>query len=125
MVLAEARQQLAERGRTDQAVREGVGVGGVVALFLFKFVRPINDIDRCLWIVTGDLPSAYFVTDQAREPASALKVYCKLMEEWAEAVINNKSLDDVFPVNVTPTIAHAEMLRARTIFIRDRILPTV
>lgn len=29
-VLAEARQQLAERGRTDQAVREGVGVGGVV-----------------------------------------------------------------------------------------------
>jgi hypothetical protein len=28
--LAEARQQLAERGRTDQAVREGVGVGGVI-----------------------------------------------------------------------------------------------
>ena len=28
-VLAEARQQLAERGRTDQAVREGFGVGGV------------------------------------------------------------------------------------------------
>ena len=29
-VLAEARQQLTERGWTDQAVREGVGVGGVV-----------------------------------------------------------------------------------------------
>jgi hypothetical protein len=29
-VLAEARQQLTERGRTDQAVREGFGVGGVV-----------------------------------------------------------------------------------------------
>lgn len=29
-VLAEARRQLAERGRADQAVREGVGVGGVV-----------------------------------------------------------------------------------------------
>jgi len=29
-VLAEARQQLAERGRTDQAVREGFAVGGVV-----------------------------------------------------------------------------------------------
>ncbi|HSE66448.1 MAG TPA: DUF6624 domain-containing protein [Gemmatimonadales bacterium] len=29
-VLAEARQQLAERGRTDQAVREGIGVGGVI-----------------------------------------------------------------------------------------------
>lgn len=28
--MAEARQQLAERGRTDQAVREGVGVGGVI-----------------------------------------------------------------------------------------------
>jgi hypothetical protein len=30
VVVAEARRQLAERGRTDQAVREGVGVGGVV-----------------------------------------------------------------------------------------------
>ncbi len=29
-VLAEARQQLESRGRTDQAVREGFGVGGVV-----------------------------------------------------------------------------------------------
>lgn len=29
-VLADARQQLAERGRTDQAVREGFGVGGVI-----------------------------------------------------------------------------------------------
>ena len=29
-ILAEARQELAERGRTDQAVREGFGVGGVV-----------------------------------------------------------------------------------------------
>lgn len=29
-VLAEARQQLAERGRTDQAVREGFGVSGVI-----------------------------------------------------------------------------------------------
>lgn len=29
-VLAEARQQLAERGRTDQAVREGFAVGGVI-----------------------------------------------------------------------------------------------
>jgi hypothetical protein len=30
VVLAEARQQLTERGRTDQAVREGFGVGGVI-----------------------------------------------------------------------------------------------
>jgi hypothetical protein len=30
LVLAEARQQLTERGRTDQAVREGFGAGGVL-----------------------------------------------------------------------------------------------
>ena len=29
-ILADARRQLAERGRTDQAVREGFGVGGIV-----------------------------------------------------------------------------------------------
>ena len=30
VILAEARQQLAERGRADQAIRQGFGVGGVV-----------------------------------------------------------------------------------------------
>src|SRR5256885_471720 len=39
----------------------GFGIGGVIALFLFKMERAINNTDEWLWVVGGDLPSAYFV----------------------------------------------------------------
>ncbi len=101
----------------------GIGIGGVVSLFLYKFERPINGTDRYLWIVEGDLPSAYFVVDDAPDPISALIVYCKMMEDWAAAVESQVALDEVFPVAAAPTIESAEMLRTRVGFIRDRILP--
>jgi hypothetical protein len=101
----------------------GVGIGGVIALFLFKLARPIDGNDNWLWVVEGDLPSAYLVTDQATNPAAALNVYCELMDDWSDAVLRNRPLADVFPVKIEPTPKHAEMLRSRTKFIRERIAP--
>src|SRR2546423_11868215 len=49
----------------------GFGIGKVFALFLFRFAKPIADSDDCLWVVVGDLPSAYFVIDDAPNPKSA------------------------------------------------------
>src|SRR5262245_45603207 len=63
----------------------GLGVGGIVAIFLFR-IRPAQaGVDEWLWVVTGDLPPAYLVTDQAPNPACALKTYIGLMREWVEA----------------------------------------
>ena len=76
----------------------GYGVGGVVAVFLFKLAGKINDSDDLLWVVEGDVPSAYLVTDNAPDPASALTVYCDMMEASAQAVLNGSSLDEVFPI---------------------------
>lgn len=101
----------------------GAGVGGVFALFLFKFDRSINADDDRLWVVEGDLPSAYFVTDHAHDPASALATYCQLMDDWAGAILNGRPLDTVFPIAVSPTVEHANMLKSRTTFIRDSIIP--
>jgi hypothetical protein len=103
----------------------GVGIGNVFALFLFKLVRAVNDTDEWLWVVDGDLPSAYFVIDEASNIASAVKVYCELMDEWADAVEGGASLDDVFPVKAPATLEHAKMLRNRTKFIRERIIPMI
>lgn len=59
-----------------------VGIGGVVGLFFVEFDFPIDGSDDTLWVVVGDLPSAYFVVDNAADSAAALRIYCKLMVGW-------------------------------------------
>ena len=100
------------------------GVGGVLGLFLVRFERPIGGADdRELWIVVGDLPSAYFVTDDAESPAEALETYCELMEDWADQVLSGAGVSGSFPVAAEPTTEHAEMLKSRLEFIREKLIP--
>lgn len=101
----------------------GCGVGGVVAVFLFHFSERINGTDEWLWVVEGDLPSAYLVPDQAGDPASAISIYCELMDKWAIAILEGHPLYDVFPVRAEPTPENAKNLQNRLDFIRNRLLP--
>ncbi len=101
----------------------GYGVGGVVAVFLFKLAEKINSTDDFLWVVEGDVPSAYLVTDNAPDPASALGIYCDMMEEWANAVLTGSPLDEAFPVSAPATRENANMLLSRTRFIREKLIP--
>lgn len=103
-------------------IQMGFGIGGVVAVFLVRFAQPIEG-DEYLWVVEGDVPSAYLVTDDAENALSALEIYCQLMEEWVTAVENEESLDGVFPVNAPPDNKHATMLRSRLDFINTKIWP--
>jgi hypothetical protein len=100
------------------------GLGGVIALFLFEFEHPVSGTsDRQLWTVVGDLPSAYFVVDQATTASAALELYCELMDDWAAAVMEGHDLAEVFPIEAEPTQEHAQMLLSRVSFIREKILP--
>ena len=100
------------------------GVGGVVALFLFQFVRKVQDADdEQLWVVTGDLPDAYLVVGPDDSPRQAMERYCELMEEWIAAVRDPTSLDAVFPVSAAPTAENAERLEKRVAFLVAEILP--
>src|SRR5688572_999629 len=75
------------------------GVGGVVALFLVEFSQKIaGSPDDTLWLVVGDLPPAYFVTENATTARDALECYCNMMEEWIVAVLDGGDLDEVYPV---------------------------
>lgn len=98
------------------------GVGGIFALFLFVFERPVKGIDETLWVVTGDLPSAYFITDEAPAVEDAIDTYCELMEDWADAVERNDMDIKVFPVMAERTLANAEALRRRIVFLRQNFL---
>jgi hypothetical protein len=103
----------------------GVGVGGVVALFLFRIQPNTTSVDEWLWVVVGDLPSAYFVTDAASTPADAINVYCDLMGEWLSAVRAGGRLTEVFPVAAEASEENAAMLESRVEFLREELLPTL
>ena len=103
----------------------GFGVGKLFAVFLFRFATAVHGTDEYLWVVVGDLPSAYFVTDDAPTPRSAAEVYCRLMQDWVSAVLSKAPLDDVYPVQADATDEMAEKLDSRLRFIRERIIPTM
>jgi hypothetical protein len=111
-----------------QEVREtylAFGIGGVIALFLLRFDKPIKNTDKYLWVVVGDVPSAYFVIDQTTDAVSAIDLYCELMQDWVDAVQSGGSLDNVFPVDASPTKANARLLQSRIRFIHNEIMPTI
>ena len=102
------------------------GVGGVVALFLVEFSQKIaGSPDDTLWLVVGDLPSAYFVTENATTPRDALECYCNMMEEWITAVLDGGDLEEVYPVEAEPNEQNAQELESRLEFLRAEIIPAI
>jgi hypothetical protein len=101
----------------------GLGVGGIVAVFLFK-IRPRHEgVDELLWVVVGDLPKAYLVTDDSPSPRLALETYVELMSEWVDAATKGQPVDELIPVNVAPTLENAKLLEGRLAFLSAKIIP--
>lgn len=100
----------------------GLGVGGVVAVFLFEILPKTHDVDEWLWVIAGNFPPAYIVTDYAPNPACALKEYMREMKEWVLAVKSGRSVDELIPVNASATIENAEDLDRRIAFLTREIL---
>lgn len=99
------------------------GVGGLVAVFLVELEEASPGMDRFLWVIQGDMPSEYLVTDEAPGPAKALIVYCDLMDDWIAAVREETDLGEVFPVVAEPTLVNAESLESRVGYLREKIIP--
>ena len=101
----------------------GLGVGGIVAVFLFR-IRPTQaQVDEWMWVIVGDLPSAYITTDIAPNPASALDGYIGAMEEWVDAVKHDRPVAQLIPVNVPASLEMATKLEHRLSFLNREILP--
>lgn len=98
-------------------------VAPVIGLYLMRFEpggKP-KDVER--WVVVGDLPSMHFETDDARTPGSALRLYCAIAQDWADNVLAGANLSEIYPIPVSPTREHAEMLLKRVEFIRTELIP--
>jgi hypothetical protein len=106
-----------------KAIFLGYGIGKVVAVFLVQFREFIKGKDEFLWVIVGDLPSIYLVTDNAPTAAEALAVYCDLADEWADAVLVRKNFAQAFPIRAQPTVENAASLKQRVAYLKERIIP--
>jgi hypothetical protein len=101
------------------------GIGGVVAVFLVLITPRSENIDKCLWVIVGDLPPAYIVVEDNLTAPDALDAYCSEMESWVEAAKKGDSTEDLIPVNVPATPESARELEGRLEFLRQKVLPLV
>jgi hypothetical protein len=131
--MLETARRFLEDFRWCRRVREtfvGQAIGGVVGVFLFRIEPAGQGIDEWLWVIVGDLPPAYLVTDDSRTPAEALKTYIELVEEWVEAVQHGRPVDKLIPVAtadgrdlVEETPENARMLKSRLESLEEDIVP--
>ena len=100
--------------------------GYILCVFLFE-IEPVegSGADDKLWVIVGDIPPAFLDTIEYETPHDALDFYCFLLGEWVDHVRKGESVDDCYPVNVEPTLEHAEMLDIRIQLIRSEFLPEV
>jgi hypothetical protein len=94
----------------------GGGVGGVFAVFLFNIHPARPEVSSWIWVVVGDIPSAYLSLEDCNSPADVFKTYMRGMSKWVEMARQGRtgSPDDgVPPVNVPATPEWAEKLEHR------------
>jgi hypothetical protein len=105
-----------------------VAIGGIVVVLLTRIVPSKEDVDEWLWVVVGDVPPAYLVTDDAPNPASALHVYLQLVNDWVAAAQRGEDVSELMPLESTtgellsPTAENAAALRTRLDLIQRLIL---
>jgi len=102
--------------------RIGMFVPRIVSVFLFRIDHTEEFVDEWLWVVVGDVPPGYLVTDYAPNAAWALHLYIGLAKEWVEAVKEGKPVVGLYPINVPPTLEWAEQLEGRLRFLEKEIL---
>lgn len=105
-------------------VKIGLFFPGILGVFLVEIETKFPDVDERIWTIIGDVPPAYIADDNLDCPnaAQALDGYVGAMFTWVEAVEEGRSVEDVIPVNVPPTIEWAKELRSRLEFIDEQIL---
>ena len=96
--------------------------GYILGVFLFRIEPRLLGVDDTLWIVVGDVPSAFLVCDDAPDWHRALQCYVREMQRWVGAVRSGSGLDGIIPVRVSPTPEHADMLASRLKFIQDHFI---
>ena len=94
-----------------------------MAVFLFRIEPSRPGVDEWLWVIYGDVPPAYLVTDISKTPSQALEAYIAEMSKWVRLAKQGRASKDVIPVNVPATPENAVNLEGRLRFLQKVIVP--
>jgi hypothetical protein len=97
-------------------------IPGVLGIFLFEVVGRTDNVPPTVWVVVGDLPSAYIVQSADAGWQDVLAGYVFEMRRWVTAVESSSSVSELIPVGVAPTHEHAKTLASRLDFIQSDLL---
>lgn len=100
----------------------GIGIGGVVAVFLFKIHPSAPEVDDYVWAVVGDIPPLYLTVEDCPNPACALDGYIGALEQWADAAIEQKDVSGLPPVSAPPSVENGRSLKKRLQFLDREVL---
>ena len=121
---AEARTFLSSQAWVT-AVRGGrlaYAIPAVLGVFQFDIDAAREDIPSPIWVVAGDLPSAYLPCEDLPTWEEALDGYVWEMQRWVDAVHAGESIEELIPTGVAPTREYADLLGRRLDFLRHEIL---
>ncbi|MEO0567885.1 MAG: hypothetical protein AAF066_09140 [Pseudomonadota bacterium] len=94
----------------------------IVGIFLLKVTPKLMGIDDYVWVIVGDVPTAYITVEDCPNPATALDGYIGAVQEWVDAVLNAKTTNGVIPI-LPETPENALLLKRRLNYLRSEILP--
>lgn len=94
----------------------GGGIGGIFAVFFFRIHPSDPDVDSWIWVMVGDIPSAYLPLSDCNSPTEAFRTYIHGMTKWVELARKGQrgtTEQGVPPVNVPATPEWAERLNKK------------
>jgi hypothetical protein len=103
----------------------GDGYGGIVAVFLLRATIRKFENPKWIWVVVGDMPSAYMELELAPTPRAALLRYIEGVEEWLAASEDERASGDLIPIEVPLGAEFIEKLQVRMETIRSLVLPVM
>ncbi len=102
------------------------GAGGIIAVCLFEFTRPMRTGDRRLWVIVGDFPRACVRVLEDDSPRKAVARYGGLLDRWIDRVMSFDSRAwNEYPLELEPSLQQAKLLRLRVDFLRAEVLPWI
>jgi len=100
------------------------GAGGIIAVCLFEFSKPIAGGDRKLWVIIGDFPRACVAVLPDDSPRAAVERYAAMLDRWIDRVMSFQPAPwGEYPLELEPSLAEAKIVRMKVDFLRTEILP--
>lgn len=111
-----------------QATFVGAYFPPIVSVFAYKVEKshPIGtdstDVLEWIWVVVGDLPSAYLVNEEITDGLVALAGYTAVAADWVKAVEAGGSADGPVCFDAPAEKKYAELMRPRIEFLKQTFL---